>query len=139
MTLVVTLFVLLISPSAHAAPKCDWDLIIEGDAVPVKNAPKEKQRYIMAGKSTGGLKKVAKAMREGPESDNFLMIRLLTELKMADVLTTRSALRWLCRQGDLEKHIDWVELDQPVSIGGDAKKEYVLPPFLRPQQKDADK
>jgi hypothetical protein len=139
MTLVVALFVLLISPSAHAAPKCDWDLIIEGDAVSFKLAPKEKQRYIMAGKSTGGLRKVAKAMWEGPESDNFLMIRLLTELKMADVLMTRSALRWLCRQDDLEKYIEWVELDQTVSIGGDAKKDYVLPPFLRPQQKDTAK
>lgn len=134
-TLVVVALFVLMSPSAS---KCDWQLMIEGNPVSLKKAPKEKQRYIMAGKSSKGLNKVSKAMKEGPESGNFLVIRSLKELVMTDILATGSALKWLCGQNNLEKYIDWIELDQPVYIGGDAKRDYELPSFRRTQEQEEE-
>jgi len=122
---------LLAIPDVHGKTECTWKLHLGRAEEPPFAAPKGVNNYVISTRKKEGLKEVANELRKIQDisDEDVSSIRELTALgNMITAKMSKRALIWLCRQEDLDKYINFVELDQKVSLFPGPKDPSLLVP-----------
>lgn len=90
-------------------------VLARGRPIDAADLPPGQQMYILSCASSASRDAVLARLQQLPPTE-FRAKRSLAAFPVLTALMSDAAVRWLCAQQDLQRHVSSIELDQPVHL-----------------------